>query len=124
MSLNMKRRSRRGQGLVEYIIIVAAVAFISLVAVSVFGHKVADQYAIGAGMLPGAHTEDNLAIVTGEYAGFTENAAGDALIATGGVTWADITGNTTSGEMDNNPVTNADATTGAPDNSADSFVGD
>ena len=124
MSLNMKRRSRRGQGLVEYIIIVAAVALISLVAVSVFGHKVADQYAIGAGMLPGAHTEDNLAIVTGEYAGFAENAAGDALIATGGVTWADITGNTTSGEMDNNPVTNADATTGLPDNSADSFVGE
>jgi pilus assembly protein Flp/PilA len=124
MSLNMKRRSRRGQGLVEYIIIVAAVALISLVAVSVFGHKVADQYAIGAGMLPGAHAEDNLAIVTGEYAGFAENAAGDALIATGGVTWADITGNTTSGEMDNNPVTNADATTGLPDNSADSFVGE
>jgi|GEM_PF-1404139 Tfp pilus assembly protein PilE len=124
MSLSMKRRSRRGQGLVEYIIIVAAVALISLVAVSVFGHKVADQYAIGAGMLPGAHAEDNLAIVTGEYAGFAENAAGDALIATGGVTWADITGNTTSGEMDNNPVTNADATTGLPDNSADSFVGE
>ena len=124
MSLSMKRRSRRGQGLVEYIIIVAAVALISLVAVSVFGHKVADQYAIGAGMLPGAHTEDNLAIVTGEYAGFDKNTAGTALIATGGVTWADITGNTTSGEMDNNPVTNADATTGAPDNSADSFVGE
>ena len=48
-------RNRRGQGLVEYIIIVAAVAMISLVAVSIFGHKVADQYAIGAGMLPGAH---------------------------------------------------------------------
>lgn len=120
MSLSMKRRSRRGQGLVEYIIIVAAVALISLVAVSVFGHKVADQYAIGAGMLPGAHTEDNLAIVTGEYAGFAENAAGDALIATGGVTWADITGNTTAGEMDNNVV--YDANTAG--NGADSFVGE
>ena len=116
MSLSLKRRSRRGQGLVEYIIVVAAVALISLVAVSVFGHKVADQYAIGAGMLPGAHTEDNVAIVTGEYAGFTQNGDGNN-IATGGVTWADITGNTTTGEMDNNVVTSGV-------NGADSFVGD
>ncbi len=116
MSLNMKRRSRRGQGLVEYIIIVASVALIALVAVSIFGHKVADQYAIGAGMLPGAHTEDNVAIVTGEFAGFTQNTDGNN-IANGVVTWADITGNTTTGEMDNNV-----ATTGL--NDADSFVGD
>ena len=62
-----KAHSRRGQGLIEYIVIVAAVALISLVAVSVYGHKVADQYAIGAGMLPGAHTEDNLPVTTSEY---------------------------------------------------------
>lgn len=111
------RKNRRGQGLVEYIIIVAAVALIALVAVSIFGHKVADQYAIGAGMLPGAHTEDNVAIVTGEYAGFTQNGDGNN-VATGGVTWDDITGNATAGEMDNNVATNGG------NNSADTFVGD
>ena len=48
------RKNRRGQGLVEYIVIVASVALIALVSVSMFGHKLADQYAVGAGMLPGA----------------------------------------------------------------------
>ena len=110
-------RKRSGQALVEYIVIVAAVALISLVAVSVFGHKGADQYAIGAGMLPGAHSEDNLPVTTGEYAGFTENSGGTALISNGAVTWADVTGNTTTGEMDNNVVTSG--STGA-----DAFVSD
>ena len=111
-----RKQARKGQGLVEYIIIVASVALIALVALSMFGHKVADQYAIGSGMLPGAHTEDNAAIVTGEYAGFATNADGN-IVANGEVTWGDVTGNATLGEMDNNVVTNGS-------NAADSFVGD
>lgn len=82
--------NRRGQGLVEYIIIVASVAMISLVAVSVFGHKVADQYAIGAGMLPGAHGSDNLPIATGFFAGTTDDGA--AISGNGRVSWAGIAG--------------------------------
>jgi hypothetical protein len=121
MSTRIQRKSRRGQGLVEYIIIVASVALIALVSVSIFGHKVADQYAIGAGMLPGAHGEDNVAIVTGEYAGFTQNADGNN-VANGEVTWADVTGNATVGEMDNNVVTAGGAAAGG--NAADNFVGD
>ncbi|MCG8649342.1 MAG: class III signal peptide-containing protein [Pirellulales bacterium] len=109
-------KNRRGQGLVEYIIIVAAVAMISLVAVSIFGHKVADQYAIGAGLLPGAHAEDNAPIVTGEFAGFQDDGAGNN-IGNGQVTWGDVTGNATLGEMDNNVVTQAT-------NAADAFVAD
>ena len=115
MSKNISKR--RGQGLVEYIIIVASVALISLVALSMFGHKVADQYAIGAGMLPGAHTEDNKPITTGFYAGV--DASGDNVVSNGQVSWADVTGNATTGEMDNNVITNS--TTG---NGADSFVGE
>ena len=107
---------RRGQGLIEYIVIVAAVALISLVAVSIYGHKVADQYAIGAGMLPGAHAEDNAPVVTGEYAGFAADANGNN-VADGTVSWADVTGNATAGEMKNNVVT-------AGNNGADSFVAD
>ena len=110
------KKSRRGQGLVEYIVIVAAVALIALVAVSIFGHKVADQYAIGAGMLPGAHTEDNAPIVTGEFAGFQDDGSGNN-VANGQVTWADVTGNATVGEMDNNVVV-------AGNNGADAFVAD
>ena len=113
MSKNISKR--RGQGLVEYIIIVASVALISLVALSMFGHKVADQYAIGAGMLPGAHAEDNLPVTTGFYAGVAENADGDAIVSNGQVSWADVTGNATTGEMDNNVVTFGE-------NSADAFL--
>lgn len=116
MSNRNIRRNRRGQGLVEYIIIVAAVAMISLVAVSVFGHKVADQYAIGAGMLPGAHAEDNLAIATGSFAG-TDDASG-ALTGTGAVSWTDVTGSDpTTGTLVNNVITQGV-------NGGDAFVAD
>lgn len=112
------RKNRRGQGLVEYIIIVAAVALIALVAVSIFGHKVADQYAVGAGMLPGAHTEDNNPIQTGEYAGYQDNGAG-ANVGNGQVSWASITGNADGdGELENNVVVNGGVADG------DAFVAD
>lgn len=96
-------KTRTGQGLVEYIIIVASVALIGLVAVSVFGHKVADQYAISSGMLPGAHAEDNLPIVTGGFAGTTE--ANGVISGNGQVSWASVTGNADGdGELENNVV--------------------
>ena len=114
-SLRKADQKRSGQALVEYIVIVAAVALVALVSVSMFGHKVADQYAGGAGMLPGAHAEDNLPITTGEYAGFAENAGGTALISNGQVSWADITGNTETAVLRNNVVVSGG-------NSADAFV--
>ena len=104
-SIQKPVQKRRGQGLVEYIIIVASVALISLVALSVFGHKVADQYAIGAGMLPGAHAEDNSPIVTGFFAGVNAPEGGP-ITGNGQVSWSDIAGNTEPGELDNNVVTN------------------
>ena len=114
-SLRKADQKRSGQALVEYIVIVAAVALVALMSVSMFGHKVADQYAVGAGMLPGAHGEDNLPITTGEYAGFTENAGGTALISNGQVSWADVTGNTETGVLRNNVVVSGG-------NTADAFV--
>ena len=114
-SLRKADQKRSGQALVEYIVIVAAVALVALMSVSMFGHKVADQYAVGAGMLPGAHGEDNLPITTGEYAGFAVNGAGDALISNGQVSWADATGNTETGVLRNNVVVSGG-------NTADAFV--
>jgi pilus assembly protein Flp/PilA len=115
-------KNRRGQGLVEYIIIVASVAMISLVAVSVFGHKVADQYAIGAGMLPGAHSADNQAIATGFFAGTTADASGN-VIANGRVSWADIASSDADGSdgLANNVVVAGEAA-GATE--GDAFVAD
>ena len=116
---NPVQSRRRGQGLIEYIIIIASVALIALVALSLFGHKVADQYAIGAGMLPGAHAEDNLPIETGEFAAVVENADGTALTGNGQVSWASITGNVDGdGELENNVVATGGVSGG------DAFVAD
>jgi hypothetical protein len=102
-SIQKPVQNRRGQGLVEYIIIIAAVALIALVSLSIFGHKVADQYAIGAGMLPGAHEEDNLPIAGGQFAESVD--VGGVATGNGRVSWASITGNPDGdGELENNVV--------------------
>jgi Flp pilus assembly pilin Flp len=58
-------RNRKGQGLVEYALIIAGVALIAAAAISVFGHKVTDMIAATAVILPGAHPDDNAAIQSG-----------------------------------------------------------
>ena len=56
--------NKKGQGLVEYGLIIAGVALVCAAAISVFGHKTADLVAATAAVLPGAHGDDNGAIVT------------------------------------------------------------
>ncbi len=58
-------RNRKGQGLVEYALIIAGVALIGIVGITMFGHKVADLIGTVAYILPGAHTDDNNPIVAG-----------------------------------------------------------
>jgi Flp pilus assembly pilin Flp len=58
-------RKRKGQGLVEYALIIAGVALIGIVGITMFGHKVADLIGTVAYILPGAHTGDNAPIVAG-----------------------------------------------------------
>ena len=60
-------RNRKGQGLVEYALIIAGVTLIAAVGISVFGHKVSDLIAAVAAILPGAHTDDNGPIVSGQF---------------------------------------------------------
>lgn len=59
-------RNRKGQGLVEYGLIIAGVALICAAAVSVFGHKTSDLISAVATVLPGAHGEDNGPITSGK----------------------------------------------------------
>ena len=56
-------RNRKGQGLVEYALIIAGVALIAIVGITMFGHKVADLIGTVAAILPGAHTDDNAPII-------------------------------------------------------------
>lgn len=53
--------NKKGQGLVEYGLIIAGVALICAAAISVFGHKTSDLLAATAAILPGAHAETSVA---------------------------------------------------------------
>lgn len=110
-------KNKKGQGLVEYAFIVAGVAFICLLALSIFGHKLADQYAIMAGMLPGAHSEDNGPVASMAFLSTTTDASG-VQSGTGQVSWNQITGNTGTTGLNNNVVNNGGEGDG------DAFVGD
>jgi pilus assembly protein Flp/PilA len=57
---------RRGQGLVEYALIIAGVALICAVGISLFGHKTAGMVDAVAVVLPGAHADDNGPINQGQ----------------------------------------------------------
>lgn len=59
-------RNKKGQGMVEYSLLIAAVALICAAAVSVFGHKTNDLLAAVAAVLPGAHEDDNGPFTSGK----------------------------------------------------------
>ena len=99
------KRNRKGQALVEYALIVAGVALIAAVSVSVFGHKVNDLLAATATVLPGAHEDDNAPIQSGKIIETTQDADGDLIIDA-----ATIATNSGTGRLDAN-VLGADGTT-------------
>jgi len=59
-------RNRKGQGLVEYALLIAGVALIGAAGVSLFGHKTSQLISAVAAVLPGAHQADNAPIAQGE----------------------------------------------------------
>ncbi len=63
--LNRKFRSRKGQALVEYAVVVAGVTLVALAGVSLFGHKVTGLINMTTAVLPGAHAPGNAPIYTG-----------------------------------------------------------
>ena len=68
--------NKKGQGLVEYGLIIAGVALVAAAAVSLFGHKTTDLFAAVATVLPGAHSEDNAPVVSGRLIETTDADAG------------------------------------------------
>lgn len=69
--------NKKGQGLVEYGLIIAGVALICAAAVSVFGHKTSDLIGAVAAVLPGAHADDNGRLNSGKLIETTAAAAAD-----------------------------------------------
>ena len=76
------RRDRKGQGLVEYGLIIAGVALVTAAAISIFGHKTNDMVAATAAVLPGAHPEDNGPIASGQLIETTKAAGGGIQLDT------------------------------------------
>ncbi|RCS54463.1 class III signal peptide-containing protein [Bremerella cremea] len=104
-------RNRKGQGLVEYGLIIAGVALICAAAVSVFGHKTSDLIAAVATVLPGAHADDNGSITSGkliETTSAVDGAGGAQPIALDVSTISTNSGNTRLG----NNVMGSDITGG------------
>lgn len=71
--------AKKGAALVEYGLLIAGVALISAAAVSIFGTKTSDLVASVATVLPGAHTTDNAAIVSGKLIETTDGSASTAI---------------------------------------------
>lgn len=70
-------KNRKGQALVEYGILVGAIALVCLAATAILGHKANDLIAITAAVLPGAHSEDNGPIVSGQLVQTTPTGGED-----------------------------------------------
>jgi len=73
-------RNRKGQGLVEYALIIAGVTLVAAVGISEFGHKVSDMIDAVAVILPGAHAGDNGPIMSGHLLETTDPTAGPIAI--------------------------------------------
>ena len=72
--------NKKGQGLVEYGLIIAGVALICAAAVSVFGHKTSDLISAVATVLPGAHEDDNAPMTSGKLIETTSGAAAPIVL--------------------------------------------
>lgn len=61
----IRANRKRGAALVEYGLLVAGVALVTAVAISIFGHKVNDMVGTAAAVLPSNDTADTGAITGG-----------------------------------------------------------
>jgi Flp pilus assembly pilin Flp len=82
MLFRLQRKVRRGQAMVEYALLVVCIAVTGAVAVSMLGHKVADNIAIAAAIMPGAHTDDNNPIQTSQAIGTMIGPNGSIVLNT------------------------------------------
>ncbi|MFM7072685.1 MAG: Flp family type IVb pilin [Planctomycetota bacterium] len=80
--LNRLLRDKRGQGMVEYGILVGGIALIALAAVAILGHKTNDLLSTVAASLPGAHSDDIGPIQSGKLVNTTNTDGSIKLDAT------------------------------------------
>ena len=73
-------RNNKGQGLVEYGILVGGIALVALAATAILGHKTTDLIATCAAALPCAHEDEANPIVSGKLVASTTNADGGLIL--------------------------------------------
>ena len=73
-------KDKKGSALVEYGLLIAGVALVGAAAVSMFGHKTTDLIGATAAVLPGAHADDNGAIVSGKLVETNLDADGNVTV--------------------------------------------
>jgi Flp pilus assembly pilin Flp len=95
-------RNRRGQGLVEYALIIAGVALICAVGISLFGHKAAQMIDAVAVILPAADPNDNGPIGVGELIETTSATNGQIGLDLNAISSANGTARLTSNVSGNN----------------------
>ena len=81
MRQNQTNRKKRGAALVEYGLLVAGVALVTAVAISVFGHKVNDMMGTAAAILPSSNDQDT-GVITGGRVVQTLNTGGNITLGT------------------------------------------
>jgi Flp pilus assembly pilin Flp len=73
-------RNRKGAAMVEYALLVAGIAIVAVVAVSLLGHKTADLLGTAAAVIPGVNTDDNDSITSGQLIETVVNGNGDITL--------------------------------------------
>jgi Flp pilus assembly pilin Flp len=73
-------RNKKGQGLVEYGILVGGIALVALAATAILGHKTNDLIGTVAASLPGAHEDGTGPIVSGKLVNTVQTGADNAII--------------------------------------------
>src|SRR5438445_40443 len=76
MILHTQQTKRKGSVLVEYALLIAGIVLVSVVGISVLGHKTFSQFAIMAAIMPGAHADDNHPIAPAKTLPFTPDGDG------------------------------------------------
>ncbi len=72
--------NKKGQGLVEYGILVGGIALVALAATAILGHKTTDLIGTVAAALPSAHDGENAPIVSGQLVATVAQPGGGGLV--------------------------------------------
>lgn len=73
---NKTKQNRRGQAMVEYAIMVGAVALVCLTAATILGHKAGALMGDVAALLPGDDADDQGRVFVGKLIATQQNATG------------------------------------------------